>query len=993
MELAQAADFTVHRFEQLHQQGQLESARLKSLTDYYSKQKEVMAELVREGKLDPSKAEASGRTALALVLPPRTRCYSCKAVSDPPPAFCATCGAPCDTPEVRLLRVLTFFANEVREEQEAGRLSLTQAHDLVAATGQRMAALRQKLEKQRVSVDVPTVIPVPTPRPAVPRPPVPRRTLWEILLDPQSIQWLLGLGAALLVIGLVIWLAAEGIFGNPVVVAVALGLGNGALLAGGWAVIGGTRYKTAGRALTLLACLVMPLNLWFYHGQHLLTLDGHLWVAALVCCGLYAASALVLRDPGFVYVLTGGVALTGLLILAQMGKFQEIAAPSTLLVVLGLIAIHAEWAFPEGEGPFSRRRFGRAFFWSGQALLAPGLLLLLGGQLAGWLYQPLTQRWGLQQPPEIVMDPYQQLLAIALVLAGTYAYVYSEILLRRMGMSMYFAVFTLLWAEVLIVLRFNLPMPVEAAIIILALTALVANLAQETLKRPTATFSRAVPPIGLFVSTLPVLLGVVLHLRATNLEVNSRWLTETGGAYQATWWYVLAMLVTALCCRLSAHLYRHTVPWLSAVYFLGTAAATLVGAVGLLAVLGLKTWDMQAPLLMLVPIAYLGAARLYQGHTAENPLTWVAHVATAVMVVLVLAAAWHIIHQVAEPIVGKHLNLLLAAFFVEATLFYALASAWRKKGFNVYLGTVMACAAVWQLLNFWSIRVQDAAEHYTLAFAALGFVLLIVYRLAVFERFQLTELASAAFQSANALMSLSFLGALLLALSRLTSHETHWVLATLLSIVAILSLLAAGLVRHQVWRRWYVVMAITDTLLLFVTLHVLSHLTPWQKAEIFGMVIGVILLVLGHWGWYREQAPEVAQQSDWVSLALFLGSLLTGLPLIIVMLNCRYYYGTFWVPAELGMLVVGALLLATGFMFQLKSTTLIGALMTVLYVLSLMLFIHVPEKIQTGAIVLAVGGAAIFGSGLLLSMYRDRLLVLPEKIKRREGLFRVLSWR
>jgi hypothetical protein len=93
------------------------------------------------------------------------------------------------------------------------------------------------------------------------------------------------------------------------------------------------------------------------------------------------------------------------------------------------------------------------------------------------------------------------------------------------------------------------------------------------------------------------------------------------------------------------------------------------------------------------------------------------------------------------------------------------------------------------------------------------------------------------------------------------------------------------------------------------------------------------------------------------------------------------------------MLVVGALLLATGFMFQLKSTTLIGALMTVLYVLSLMLFIHVPEKIQTGAIVLAVGGAAIFGSGLLLSMYRDRLLVLPEKIKRREGLFRVLSWR
>src|SRR5262249_38981057 len=52
---------------------------------------------------------------------------------------------------------------------------------------------------------------------------------------------------------LVIWLAAEGLFENPVTVAVALGLGNGAALLGGWAVIARTRYQTAGRALTLLA--------------------------------------------------------------------------------------------------------------------------------------------------------------------------------------------------------------------------------------------------------------------------------------------------------------------------------------------------------------------------------------------------------------------------------------------------------------------------------------------------------------------------------------------------------------------------------------------------------------------------------------------------------------------------------------------------------------------------------------------------------------------
>ena len=59
----------------------------------------------------------------------------------------------------------------------------------------------------------------------------------------------------LLVVGLVIWLATLGIFKNPVVVAIALGIGSGAVLAGGWATIRYTRYQTAGRAIKLPAIL------------------------------------------------------------------------------------------------------------------------------------------------------------------------------------------------------------------------------------------------------------------------------------------------------------------------------------------------------------------------------------------------------------------------------------------------------------------------------------------------------------------------------------------------------------------------------------------------------------------------------------------------------------------------------------------------------------------------------------------------------------------
>src|SRR5262249_30751237 len=160
----------------------------------------------------------------------------------------------------------------------------------------------------------------------------------------------------------------------------------------------------------------------------LIVIGGHLWVAAVVISALYAASALVLRDEMFVYIFVGGVTMTGLLILADLPpspeKFWEIALPSTMLVVLGLLAIHAERAFPEQEGPFSRRRFGLAFFWSGHALLAAGLLLVLGAQVAGhWLYEPIFKdlyvRW--QAKPSPIVDELR-LLAIALVVAGTYAY-------------------------------------------------------------------------------------------------------------------------------------------------------------------------------------------------------------------------------------------------------------------------------------------------------------------------------------------------------------------------------------------------------------------------------------------------------------------------------------------------------------------------------------------------------------------------------------------
>jgi hypothetical protein len=990
-DLLEAIDYAQRRFEQWQQEGPIRPKQLAAITQDYADRRQRILEALRAGK-----------PITDTNLLPAPTCWSCH-VATPGAALCPACGAPLDTPAVKSLRYLTFLSNEIVTHQGQGRLLLSQSHTLLTEIQERIAALQARLEQDRI----PPIRAVPQP---LPTPAAPRRSLLEILLDPRSIQWLLAFGGALMVLGLVIYLWIAGIFQNAVVVAGIMGAATVALLVGGWAVICFTRYQTAGRALTLLACLVMPLNLWFYDAQGLITLrdGGHLWLAALVCCALYAASALVLRDSLFVYVLSAGVALTGLLILADrdVAHFWEVASPAALLVVLGLIALHAERAFPEGDGPFSRRRFGLAFFWSGQALLGAGLLVLLGGQLFGWLHPLMpaglldTMRTlgpEMDAIPHVVNDPALQTLALFLVLAGTYAYVYSDVVVRRVGVYIYLAIFTVLWAEVLAVLLavnlYGLNVHLEAVILILAATALAGNVLQATLARQSESFARTGPPLGLFLSTLPVLLGVFLHLRATA----PTWQHSFG--YEPTWWYVAGMLATAISCRVGAYLYRKQIPWLSAVYFFGTAAATLVGAAGLLSVLGTKDWSVQAPILMVIPILYLVAARLYRGRTEEAPLVWVAHTATAVMVLAVIGAALRGDASGRVDVVTGHVvNLLLGWFWLEAAVFYGLAAAFRKQGLNVYLATAAACGALWQFLNYYQI----GAEYHTLAFALLGFGLLLAYRFAVPERLGKSGLADAAFRCANALMSLSFVAVALLALSRLALSQAElarlggdWarplqLLFGLLVTTTAVSALAAWLVAHRGWRRWYVIATLGQSLIGFLVLYKIIDLSPWQKLEIFCLVLGLLLLVVGHLGWYREQE----RHNDLVSLSLFLGSILVGLPLAAAVLYFRSRpTPVFHVLDELGLLLASILLFGSGFMFRIKSTTLVGGLLGAIYLVSLALFIHLPEQLQTAALWIAAGGLALFGSGLLLSIYRDRLLALPDKIKRREGIFRVLTWR
>lgn len=922
-----------------------------------------------------------------------------------------------EVPPVRAYRLWRFLDAEVSQHKTAGRLTLAQAHALEEECRERMTSLKRRLSQDGITL----VMSPPNLASAARKPetdsgarkfldelsqlgsgaaaqassasdgkvtepvsaldvaePKPRRNILEMLLDPRSIQWLMALGGALMVVGIVILLWINNYFTPPVMAAV-MGATNVGVLIAGWGVLRKTRYQLVGKGLTLLACLVMPLNLWYYHTQGLLTLDGHLWVAAVVISALYATSAWVLKDEMFVYVFSAGVAMTGLLILADLQKFVEIAAPATLLVVLGLAGIHSERAFGENEGPFSRKRFGLAFFASGHVLLASGLLMVLGAQLSGdWFeawFKPVYESFQAVQSP--ICGPLRW-LGLVLVLAGTYAYIYSDIVVRRHGAYIHVAAALLMWAEVLVVQLLNLDLGLDEIISVLAVTSLVVNLAQATVTRDQK-LTRAFPVFGLLLSLLPVLMGI--HEYFQFLGFRAVWDKEP-----PRWSYVGAMALTAVASRVGAYLYRNSGKWLPTAYHFATAAATMVGAVALLAALKLETWQEHAPIMMLIPIAYLVAAKLYGDRGPSEPLTWVAHTATVVMLISSMSSAFAGFTRIVE---GQTLNLALAAFFAEAAVFYGLATVFQRQPKCVHWATVMACGSLWQLMTYFGF----SADAYLLTFAGIGLVLLIAYRFSVLEQTAAAPLAEAAFKAANSLLSLAFVSAAFRGLGRLasdafsSSNAVNWGFVGFSVTMLVIAMLAVVIVKVASWRRWYVVQVVAQGALTLLALHKLIDLSPWQQVELFSVIVGLLLLIVGHIGWYREQDRE----NDLVSTSLLFGSLLAVVPLAIATLIDRWH-DHFLIANEAGFLFVALLLLGSGLVFQLKSTTLVGSLGTVVYFVSLAMFIKFG-RLNTVATLITVGGGTIFGVGLVLAFFRDRLLALPERIKNREGIFKVLNWR
>ncbi len=835
----------------------------------------------------------------------------------------------------------------------------------------------------------------PLPSPAADAPPAAPQTPWAqrmfaALLDPRSIQWMMMLGGGLMVLGLIVWLITKGIFANSLAVATALTLASLAVHASGCYLVLRTRFKMAGQALAFLGCILIPLNLWFYHWHGLLTLEGNLWLGGVVCCAIYVATVLLLRDPLFMYAVEGGITLTVVLLLANQGFVSDAGWLAVVFLGLALVSIHAERAFPPEGEPFNRRRFGLPIFWSGHAQLAAAVLTLGGSQLVALLFTQPNQWLGSTWTWAGNFLTQNFWLAGGVWLAAAYAYFYSDLVVRRIGVYVYLAAACLVAAELTII---GSQLPPEVMIAAPAVTALLLTLVSLRPGGEGERLSQNLQPLAIILSGLSVLIGVVLHVRATSDVIR-----EHGWDYATSWPFVATMLLVTACTRAAAVVYQNRSARTASVYLFLSAASVLVVAAGILRSVGVISWTYQAPVLMLVPIGYLVAARLWRGQQPEQPLAIAAHVGTGVILIHLLASTVKEVDAALVPVHGEELNLWLALVFVLATAFYVLATWLRRHGANIYAATACACAAVWQLAGYFDVP----HEAYTILYAVLGLGLLALSRTIGLEHVKTFHISgaessallgrgAAAFYSATALLSLAFLSALLQGLTKLATKSDLQMMLLAVVVVAVASLIAAILSPTATWRRVYVSWSIALACVAFLLINVLIDLTVWQKAEIFCVVLGIVLLVAGYIGRFLEGDRE---EGDGVTLALFLGSLLAPAALSIATLYYRFGAGEPSTIDELGLVGVTLLMLVTGLAWQLKAPTLIGGTVLAAYLLVLVGTLAIyPNVSRYMGIFLAIGGGLLFAAGVALSVYRERLLALPERMKSREGVFQVLNWR
>lgn len=812
---------------------------------------------------------------------------------------------------------------------------------------------------------------------AVPQGPVTVRTgaarrMLEALVDPRAIEWLLMLGGGLATVGLVVWLVSIGLFDDPFNKAVGFGLGTIGLLGLGWWITLKTRFRLAGEALAFLACVVAPLNLWFYHKQGLLRVEDGLWMAGIVCCGLYAATAVLLKRPRFLYAFQAGITLVALLFLADIGTLRA-SSLAMCLAILGLVFTHLERAFNSVET--TAEDFGRPLFRGGLATFGAGLLLLIPAQIWGWLDPPGAAIDWLLDPSVLAIKPA---VATLVWLMGAYLSVYVVLFHRLLAQwGSLAAVACVVMTEITWLV--GIEAPSEWIVVAFGVSfLLVSYLASVKLRNDLTGGLRGAGLALVGFGALPVILGYVLLARAT-MPSFAAWGWHRPMGFE----FPLAMAALTLCHAASSYFLRNffsTARWLR-LFTAGSALLLVAGTAWLTPVPG--TFRLAA--LGLVPLAYLGAGIVRKD-------SWDISIGHVLGLLLGASLFLGVAHQGLEILIPKQGSLAtLGAVLVllEATLLLLLSAGHAESQGKSTAATLLSLVAI-------GSSVASVAE--LLVYLGWGErfgleAFLLVGVLAIAASYFTRSLSRPARLVGVGIVILTTFAADLYGLGRLVEDAMTWgALGDLAKVVAA-CLLGSWLVPVKGERRVLLTGAALTAALMAASQLALIDLTMWQSVEIVAIFVGLLMLVAAHQTYFRAgPLADQGESQDLLDMGMWCGSLLVVVPLAMATFVGRFVELDPRIPDEIGIVVASVLMLATGLAWRFKATTIIGGGSLLSYLIVLLAALLRRPEVAMGAILTGVG-VGLFFVGLVLSIYRDYILSLPDKIQRREGPFQILTWR
>jgi hypothetical protein len=248
-------------------------------------------------------------------------------------------------------------------------------------------------------------------------------------------------------------------------------------------------------------------------------------------------------------------------------------------------------------------------------------------------------------------------------------------------------------------------------------------------------------------------------------------------------------------------------------------------------------------------------------------------------------------------------------------------------------------------------------------------------------------------QCGHGILSVACLAGFMQGLAGLAADRGNWIDLASIFATAVAAAVAIAIIPSPSWRRVYATAATALAAVGFLRLNLLIDLSGWQKLEVFCTVIGLIVLAAAHVALFREETEAITSARDEnVSLGLMFGSVLAAVPLLVAVLWHRWagHDPSLW--DELALLTVTILMTVTGVAWQIRATTLLGGGALTIYLIVLVASLAYHPQVAIG-VYLAIGGAIVFATGVALSIYRDKLLALPDHIAKREGIFRILNWR